>query len=130
MKKLLLLLMVVPMIGFGQSTEKINETLREVSNAANKACPMVVDEYVTLNTTFGGLGRFVYSLTVNDKQFTDLGISKLEWLNFKNKEIINSFCSEGIMTSFKDLGVNVIWKYFDVKGNYIGKIELNIKDCK
>ncbi len=120
----------MPLIGFGQSTEKINETLRKISNEANKACPMVIDEYVTLNTTFGGLGRFVYSLTLNDQQFTDLGISKLEWLNIKNKEVTNSFCSEGSMTTFKDLGVNVIWKYFDVKGNYIGKIELNVKDCK
>ena len=56
MKKLLLILLCMPLIGFGQSTEKINETLRKISNEANKACPMVIDEYVTLNTTFGGLG--------------------------------------------------------------------------
>ena len=127
MKKFLLLLVMLPMIGFGQN---INESLKMISNEMNKNCPMVIDEYTTLLNTYGGNGQVIYNLQLDNYIFTLYEWSKSEWLYNQTIVMTNSFCTDPSFRIFIENNVDVTWKYSDLEGNYIGKVKLNAKDCK
>lgn len=127
MKKLLLLLVMFPMIGFGQN---INESLKMISNEMNKNCPMVIDEYTTLLNTYGGNGQVIYNLQLDKYIFTLYEWTKSEWLYNQTIVMTNSFCTDPSFRTFIEYNVDVTWKYSDLEGNYIGKVKLNANDCR
>ena len=130
MKHLYIILLILPFLGFGQTQEEINKKLGEVSNKINKNCPMVVDQYTTMLSTYGGLGMFMYHVQIDPDNFTDYGMSQSEWLELQTQTMRTIFCTDPSMKSFRDdLKIDVIWKYVDLSGRVIGKVKLNHLDC-
>ena len=135
MRKLLLLLLCVPLIGFGQTKqelkEQLNKKLSEVSNEINKSCPMVLDECTTINTTYGGMGMIKYMVTFDPNCLTRLEMSSLnEWEIYQTLSLKNNFCTDPSFQTFRDFGVKMIWRYQDPYGKFITKIELTDEDCQ
>jgi len=130
MKKILsILLLTVPLFIFGQTQEEINKVLGEVSNKMNQNLPMVVDQYTTVKTTYGGMGKVMYIYQLDTDYFIDYGITQSQWLELQTELMTNTFCTDPSMKTFRDLKVDVIWKYLDLSGGFVGRIKLNYLDC-
>ena len=107
--------------------QDINEALNEISKEMNKSLPMVIDEYTTLLTTYGGKGKVLYRYALNTEIFSDYNISKDRWIEAQNKSIKNTFCTSPDMSFYRRYDVTVSWNYVDLEGRFITKIELNQK---
>ena len=136
MKKLLLILLCLPMIGVSQSwkdytyTQKEkDETLVSMMNEMNKTCPQVIDKYTTLINIYGGNGIFRHNYQIDNSYFNTMGITKKDFMELQNEILKNKFCSDPSIEMMKAWGINVIWKYYDDSGIVIGEITLNRKDC-
>ena len=130
MKNLLLILLItIPVISYGQTSDDVNTLLQEISNEINKSCPMVIDQYTTLTSTYGGMGRVIYRFTIDRNLFTDYEISKSEWLELQTQIMTNTFCTDPSMKTYRDLDIDVTWKYADSYGISLGNIKLNSGDC-
>ena len=125
-----ILIIVVLFFGSSQSNyaQDINEALNEISKEMNKSLPMVIDEYTTLLTTYGG--KVLYRYALNTEIFSDYNISKDRWIEAQNKSIKNTFCTSPDMSFYRRYNVTVSWNYVDLEGRFITKIELNQKDCQ
>ena len=125
-------IIVVLFFGSSQSNyaQDINEALNEISKEMNKSLPMVIDEYTTLLTTYGGKGKVLYRYALNTEIFSDYNISKDRWIEAQNKSIKNTFCTSPDMSFYRRYNVTVSWNYVDLEGSFITKIELNQKDCQ
>jgi len=123
------LLFIIPLFICGQTQDEINKLLAEVSNKMNQTLPMEVDSYTTMMNTYGGMGMVVYNIRLNTDYFNDYGITKSEWLVSQKEQMINIFCSDPSFKSFRDLKVNVSWKYIDLNGRFVAQIKLNYMDC-
>ena len=111
-------------------SQDIDEALNEISKEMNKSLPMVIDEYTTLLTTYGGKGKVLYRYALNTEIFSDYNISKDRWIEAQNKSIKNTFCTSPDMSFYRRYNVTVSWNYVDLEGRFITKIELNQKDCQ
>jgi hypothetical protein len=130
MKKLLfILLLTIPFVGFGQTKQELNKKLSELSNEMNKTCPMVVDECTTLISTYGGMGMIMYHVRVETKCLTDLNMSPNEWAISKSGVIKTFFCTDPSFQTFRDFGIKMIWKYSDINGKFLSRIEVTNEDC-
>jgi antitoxin component YwqK of YwqJK toxin-antitoxin module len=129
MKHLYIILLILPFLGFGQTQEEINKKLGELSNEINKNCPAVVDQYTTVLSTYGGFEMFMYHVQIDPDFFADYGMSQSEWLELQNQTMRTTFCTDPSMKSFRDLKIDVIWKYVDLSRRVIGKVKLNHLDC-
>ena len=127
-----ILIIVVLFFGSSQSNyaQDIDEALNEISKEMNKSLPMVIDEYTTLLTTYGGKGKVLYRYALNTEIFSDYNISKDRWIEAQNKSIKNTFCTSPDMSFYRRYNVTVSWNYVDLEGRFITKIELNQKDCQ
>lgn len=125
-------IIVVLFFGSSQSNyaQDIDEALNEISKEMNKSLPMVIDEYTTLLTTYGGKGKVLYRYALNTEIFSDYNISKDRWIEAQNKSIKNTFCTSPDMSFYRRYNVTVSWNYVDLEGRFITKIELNQKDCQ
>ena len=131
MKNLCVIFLFVPLIGFGQTKEEINEYIINMSSEFNKNCPVEIDKYVTLLSTMGNSNMFMYNLQVSPNYFVDYEMTESSWLELETQQKKNTFCSDPSMKGFRDdLKLNVIWKYRDLSGRVIGNIKLNYLDCK
>ena len=102
---------------------------RMTSNELNKTCPSIIDEFTTLTNTIYMDGEFIYNYSVNTNNFVNLGISKDD-LNREMYSIMrNSFCTDPDFQIFREYKIKVVWKYYDLKGNYFTKIEVHNNDC-
>ena len=125
-------IIVVLFFGSSQSNyaQDIDEALNEISKEMNKSLPMVIDEYTTLLTTYGGKGKVLYRYALNTEIFSDYNISKDRLIEAQNKSIKNTFCTSPDMSFYRRYNVTVSWNYVDLEGRFITKIELNQKDCQ
>ncbi len=135
MKHLYIILLVLPILIFGQTEqelkEQLNQKLSEVSNEMNKTCPMVIDECTTMMSTYGGMGMIMYNINFDTNCLTRLDMSSVsEWEIYQTISMKNSFCTDPTFQIFKDFGVKMIWKYWDVDGSFLTKIEFTVDDCQ
>jgi len=130
MKKYILLL-ILPFIGFTQELNdwEINEMLKEIANELNRDCPMIVDESTTLKN-ITSLGKtLIYNYSIDNSSLVAYDVTKSEFLAFQKEVITNAFCTDPSMNIYRENHINVIWKYSDLMGKYIGEIKLNKNDC-
>ncbi len=108
------------------SDEFIEQALKEVSDQINSDCPIVIDKSTTLvssqsiNNTF----KYVYML--------DSKVLQNRLLNLKDElrpGAINYYCSSPAMSMFRELGVIVIYAYYDENKNYLFEITITPKEC-
>ena len=135
MKHLYKILLCLPILTFGQTErelkEQLNQTLRDVSNEMNKTCPMIIDECTTCTSTYGGMGMIMYSMNFDTNCLTRLGLSSVsEWEIYQTISMKNTFCTDPSFQIFKDFGVKMIWRYYDLDGSFVTKIELTVDDCQ
>ena len=135
MKYLYVILFVLPILIFGQTEQEwkelLNQKLSKVSNEMNKTCPMVIDECTTMMSTYGGMGMIMYNINFDTNCLARLDMSSVsEWEIYQTISMKNSFCTDPTFQIFKDFGVNMIWKYWDVDGSFLTKIEFTVNDCQ
>ena len=125
----LILLIFLPLNIFGQTQSEINQVLRDIAAEMNSNLPMVIDKYTTVNNVFGGSNQVIYNNQLDKRLFTDYNMNKKDWLESQTVVITNQFCTDPSMKTFRDLGINVSWRYTDLYGVFMGKITLNKYDC-
>ena len=129
MKDIYIIIFVLPLFVLGQTQQEIDKKLNEISNKMNKSCPMVIDECTTMLNTFGGMGKVRYNIQIDTDCLTDYD-NIGEWIIYQNYSMTNSFCTDPSFKSFREMDVTMVWTYYDLFGNWTGKVELNNKDCK
>ena len=124
MKKLLLLLCIVPFLTFGQRLT--DQDFKEIAEGLARQCPMVLDNFTTgmSVTYFDKTMTYIYSI---DKK--GYKMSNSEFMKGMEEILTNSFCTAPDMKIYKDHNINMVWIYNDVRGNYMGKVSLNKDDC-
>ena len=132
---LLLFLLISPILMFGQTEkemkQQLNQMLSEVSQEINKNCPMPIDECTSIISTYGGMGMIMYNLHFDTSCLKELGMSSInEWEIYQTIAMKNTYCTDPSFQTFKDFDVKMIWKYLDLDGSFIAKIEFTNEDCQ
>lgn len=126
----LILLILLPLNVFGQSQSEINKVLRDMADEMNRSLPMAIDNYTTVTNVYGGMNKVIYNNQLDKRLFTDYDMNKTDWLDTQTVIITNQFCTDPSMKTFRDLGIDVSWRYTDLYGIFMGQVNLNNSDCK
>ena len=111
------------------NNNSLRKELLQMSNDANKDCPMVIDRYTTLTSTVVIDNSFMYVYKVQQGLLDELGLSKSYWKENQTQNIRNIYCTDPDMLWYRMNKVPVIWSYEYQDGTFLGKIEITTDDC-
>jgi hypothetical protein len=124
MTKLLLILLCLPMIGFGQTQLEI------LSNNLNKSCPLKFDEYTTWVNTKVIDGALIYNYSISKtKLLKDYNITVQDWGDYKVAEMTTYYCTASDHRYFRDNNITCVVIYSDLNGRIVKEFEVNNNAC-
>ena len=125
MKKLILLLTLIPLLIFGQ-TDEDKMYLKSSYGEATKNCPIVIDEKTTMVSM-----AYMDKLNVVEYQFTFNGVLADNFNDVKKKELINKWKTspkQSELINYYKFKVNYV--YHNLSGEFLTKIVINYDDVK
>jgi S1-C subfamily serine protease len=131
MKLLLFILLFLNILYSSDITKKDAQSLKflkEVSSIVNKTLPSEISDGIILKKTIALQGMFTYIIQLNKVSPGQITQQMIDtWL----KPLIqDEWCKDKYISQLIIHGVNVVVRFNDKNGHYVGRLAVSLKDCK
>ncbi len=133
MKKILLVLAVVAVAGFGWTYKMKSEAtytleeLNSIASAANKALPVMVDDATRLERVVAHEGVLEKQYTLLTLRHADLNVVEFESKMFAS--LVTQSCANEQSRSLYSAGVSEWYTYSDMNGEIINTFKISKSSC-
>ena len=126
---LLALSILTPLSVQAQSNEErsISHFLSEYVSKINRDVPRILDHETRLDGAFTAKNILVYNNTLLNYLATQIDPSQLE-PNIQNS-VISTLCNEPKYQMMKELGTEIIFRYYGKEGKFITELSQKMSEC-